>query len=138
MDTLSKARRSENMRRIRSDGTAAEMCVRRLVHSMGFRYRLHCSELPGKPDLVFPRHAKIIEVRGCFWHQHPGCIDSHFPKSRQEYWIPKLERNKARDKKNARLLRAQGWGLLTVWACWTEGKKAENLAHRVRRFLETP
>ena len=124
------------MRRIRSRDTAPEMVVRRLVHGMGFRYRLHCAELPGKPDLVFPRLGKIIEVRGCFWHQHRGCVDSHVPKSRPEYWKPKLLRNAARDLRNARALRRAGWRLLTVWACQTEGRKATGLAVRLRGFLE--
>ena len=126
------------MRRIRSRDTAPEMVVRRLVHGMGFRYRLNCPELPGKPDLVFPRLGKIIEVRGCFWHQHPGCIDSHVPKSRPEYWKPKLKRNTDRDSRNVRALRRAGWRLLTVWACQTLGQKASRLAARLRRFLEKP
>jgi DNA mismatch endonuclease (patch repair protein) len=93
------------------------MAVRRLVHSMGFRYRLHVSTLPGKPDLVFPRLKKIIEVRGCFWHQHKGCIDSHIPKSRVEYWGPKLARNQERDRENKETWRKMGWKLLTIWEC---------------------
>src|ERR1035441_1852356 len=96
------------MRRIRSRDTSPEMAVRRLVHSMGFRFRLHISELPGKPDLVFPRLSRIIEVRGCFWHQHPGCSDSHIPKSRISYWKPKLRRNQERDEENLRKLRKLG------------------------------
>ncbi len=105
------------MRNIRSKHTSPEMTVRRLVHGMGFRYRLHVSTLPGKPDLVFPRLKKIIEVRGCFWHQHKGCIDSHIPKSRTEYWRPKLARNKERDRNNERELRRRGWDVLTLWEC---------------------
>ena len=139
MDTISPQRRSENMRMIKSRDTSPEMTVRRLVHSMGFRYRLHHAGLPGKPDLVFPRLGSVIDVRGCFWHQHRGCIDSHIPRSRSDYWKPKLLGNKRRDSKNAKLLRAAGWRLLIVWACQTEGtKRIELLASRLRKFLEAP
>lgn len=122
------------MRRIRSNDTSAEMIVRRLVHGMGFRYRLHVPTLPGKPDLVFPRLKKIIEVRGCFWHQHGKCIDSHVPKSRLEYWRPKLERNVLRDEENQRTLRQLGWKTLVVWECETGNPK---LVTRLKRFLTT-
>lgn len=117
MDKLSAIRRSENMRKIRAKGTSPEMIVRKLVHGMGFRYRLHVATLPGKPDLVFSSRRKIIEVRGCFWHQHRGCIDSHIPKSRIDYWRPKLTRNRRRDKTNERNLKVLGWQVLTLWEC---------------------
>jgi len=109
------------------------MAVRRLVYGMGFRYRLHVSKLPGKPDLVFTRLKKIIEVRGCFWHQHGACIDSHIPKSRLEYWRPKLRRNRQRDKDNEKLLRAGGWDVLTLWECEIGNAKA--IGARLKRFL---
>ena len=111
-----------------------EMVVRRIVHAMGYRYRLHSPKLPGRPDLVFPSLKKIIEVRGCFWHQHPGCIDSHIPKSRVQYWKPKLERNQQRDKENGRCLRKLGWRVHVVWEC--ETKSTEILSRRLARFLE--
>ncbi len=126
------------MRRIVSQGTAPELAVRRLIHAMGYRFRLHRKDLPGKPDLVFAGPRKIVEVRGCFWHGHPGCIDSHIPKTRRSYWEPKLARNKERDRRNARLLRAAGWRLLVVWACQTDGRKKERTVERLRRFLEKP
>jgi DNA mismatch endonuclease, patch repair protein len=138
MDTASQRKRSENMRRIRSRDTSPELIVRSLVHRMGYRYRLHHPGLPGKPDLVFPRLGKIIEVRGCFWHRHPGCIDSHIPRSNQEYWKPKLAGNVWRDAKNVKLLRAAGWRLLIVWACETEGRRSGALSKRLVRFLEKP
>lgn len=122
------------MRQIRSRDTLPEMAVRRLVHGMGFRFRLHVPSLPGRPDLVFPRLGCIIQVQGCFWHQHPGCIDSHLPKSRQEYWVPKLERNQARDKDNIRQLRRLGWRVMTVWEC--ETTKPDRLSKRLLRFLQ--
>lgn len=133
MDKLTPERRSVNMSRIRSRDTSPELTVRRMVHSIGFRFRLHVPTLPGKPDLVFPRLNKIIEVRGCFWHQHKGCIDSHIPKSRVEYWRPKLTRNKRRDKETEKRLRAAGWDVLTLWEC--ELKNAAQLRKRLAGFL---
>jgi DNA mismatch endonuclease, patch repair protein len=134
VDTISAERRSENMRRIKSKGMKPEMAVRRLVHGMGYRYRLHVAELPGKPDLVFPSRWRIIEVRGCFWHQHPGCIDGRIPKSRTKYWVPKLRRNEDRDKENCRKLRVLGWNVLVIWECAVGDP--ERLRARLRRFLE--
>jgi DNA mismatch endonuclease, patch repair protein len=124
------------MRKIRAKNTSPEMLVRRLVHGMGFRFRLHAAELPGKPDLVFTRLNKIIEVRGCFWHQHGKCIDSHIPKSRLDYWLPKLKRNQERDKKNVDVLRKSGWRVLVVWEC--EVISGQKLSDRISRFLQSP
>jgi DNA mismatch endonuclease, patch repair protein len=133
LDNLTPERRSANMSRIRSADTLPEMVVRRLVHSMGYRFRLHVPALPGKPDIVLPRLKKIVEVRGCFWHQHPGCIDSHVPKSRLDYWKPKLARNQQRDQQNRRRLHDLGWRMLVIWEC--ETKLAQKLAKRIARFL---
>jgi DNA mismatch endonuclease (patch repair protein) len=109
------------------------MIVRRLIHGMGYRYRLHVADLPGKPDIVLPRLKRIIEVRGCFWHQHPGCIDSHIPKSRLEYWGPKLDRNQRRDKENERKLKKLGWRVCVVWEC--EANAGAKISKRLARFL---
>jgi DNA mismatch endonuclease (patch repair protein) len=132
-DRLTPERRSANMSRIRSRDTSPELIVRKMVHALGFRFRLHVAELPGKPDLVFPRLKKVIEVRGCFWHQHKGCIDSHIPRSRVEYWRPKLKMNRRRDQKNERRLRAAGWDVLTLWEC--ELEQTMKLQQRLRAFL---
>lgn len=121
------------MRSIRAKDTSPEMIVRRLVHSMGYRYRLHVAKLPGKPDLVFSRLKKIIEVRGCFWHQHKGCIDSHIPKSRIRYWRPKLKKNIERDRVNEARLYAEGWEVFTLWEC--ELKDPARVKKRVTGFL---
>jgi len=137
VDTISIKQRSENMRRIKSKGTKPELVVRRLVHSMGFRFRLHAAELPGKPDLVFPGLKKLIEVKGCFWHQHKGCIDSRIPKSRAEYWRPKLRKNVRRDKKNASFLRKLGWRQLMLWECEVMVPNPRGLKAKVERFLGT-
>lgn len=133
-DKISKARRSANMRNIRAKNTAPELSVRRLVYGLGFRYRLHSAQLPGKPDIVLSRLKKIVEVRGCFWHQHKGCIDSHMPKSRRDYWIPKLARNVRRDKTNEQRLRKNGWDVLTIWEC--ELRDTDRLRARIIAFLD--
>lgn len=135
MDTLTPQERSERMSRVRSQDTKPEMIVRRLVHSMGFRYRLHRKDLPGKPDLVFPRLQKAIFVHGCFWHLHPdsGCPFARLPKSRLDFWLPKLEANRARDIKTVETLSKTGWSVLTVWECQLKDKT--ELQKRIRGFL---
>src|SRR5579863_5623443 len=124
------------MRQIRSKGTKPEVRVRQLVHQMGFRFRLHSARLPGKPDLVFAKLKCIIDVRGCFWHQHKNCIDAHVPKSGTAYWRPKLRSNVARDERNLRELRALGWRVLTVWECETAESKHLRLRQKLARFLK--
>ena len=134
MDKLSPERRSENMRRIRSSNTKPELAVRRLVHRMGFRFRLH-SKLPGRPDLVFPSKKRVVFINGCFWHQHceKRCQDARVPKSNLSFWIPKLQRNKARDIVNRRKLSRLGWKTLVVWDC--QLRNEEKLANRLVKFL---
>ena len=124
---------TERMRRIRKTDSKPEMLVRRLVHSMGYRYRLHQSKLPGNPDIVLARHRKVIFVHGCFWHRH-DCRDGRkLPTSKPEYWGPKLEGNRRRDEGNIVRLRAQGWRVLVVWECGT--KDTKRLASKVAKFL---
>jgi len=110
--------------------------VRLLVHAMGFRYRLHVGSLPGSPDLVFPRLRKAIFVSGCFWHMH-GCGRCRILTARRGYWLVKLERNAARDKRVQRALRRAGWGVLVVWECQTAAGSRERLRRRIGRFLNT-
>lgn len=135
MDKISPAQRSDNMRAIRSTGSKPEMTVRRLVHGMGYRYRLHAKQLPGKPDLVFAIRRKVIFVHGCFWHQHPkaGCRDARPPKSNLDYWRPKLVRNKQRDRLALVQLRKSGWQALIIWGC--ETKDESRLKRRLKAFL---
>jgi DNA mismatch endonuclease (patch repair protein) len=102
MDTLSPQEHSERMARVRAKDTGPELVVRRIVHGLGFRYRLHADGLPGKPDLVFPRLRRLIFVHGCFWHRHSACALSRLPKSRLEFWGPKLEGNQRRDSQGLR------------------------------------
>ena len=134
MDRVSEPVRSANMRRIGSKGTKPELAVRRLVHGMGFRYRLHRHDLPGRPDLVFPGRRKVIFVHGCFWHQHPGCTRAHRPRSNVDYWDPKLRRNQERDARHRQSLAGLGWDVLVVWEC--EVGMANDLTDRLFAFLE--
>jgi DNA mismatch endonuclease (patch repair protein) len=124
--------RSANMRAIRSTGMKPELTVRRLVHHLGYRYRLHRKDLPGTPDLVFVSRRKVIFVHGCFWHSH-GCKFSHVPKSNLDYWIPKLERNRKRDVKSTKELAAMKWSPLVIWECEMRDETA--LIKRLKRFL---
>lgn len=136
MDKITAARRSDNMRAIRSKDMKPEKAVRSMAHAMGYRFRLHRKDLPGKPDLVFPGRRAVIFVHGCFWHQHPApdCKDARPPKSNLDYWGPKLERNKARDARNKDDLEAKGWRVLVLWECQT---KDEAVAKQlIRAFLD--
>lgn len=134
-DTVTPERRSEIMSRIRSRGMKPEMRVRRVTHGMGYRYRLHGTDLPGTPDLVFRARRKVIFVHGCFWHQHadPSCKLVRRPKSNRDYWLPKLERNVQRDAENERRIADLGWKVLVLWECEVS---AEETAGRIQRFLE--
>src|SRR5205085_7936963 len=97
--------------------TKPELRVRSIAHRLGYRFRLHRRDLPGTPDLVFPRLRRVVFVHGCFWHRHPGCALARLPKSRQEFWIPKLEGNRQRDLKKVAALRKAGWKSIVVWEC---------------------
>ena len=134
-DNRSPESRSALMSRIGGKDTAPEMVVRRLVHALGYRFRLHRRDLPGTPDIVFPSRRKVIFVNGCFWHAH-GCRIGRPPKSRPEFWIPKLERNRSKDARNRRSLRASGWGVFTVWQCQTRFR--DRLEARIVSFLGPP
>ena len=136
MDVVSAAKRSEIMRRVKCESTGPEMAVRRLIHSLGFRYRLHRRDLPGCPDLVFPRLNKIIFVHGCFWHQH-RCPRAARPESRCEYWNKKLDGNLRRDRRNKVRLNNSGWSILVIWECQIKQSMLPKLTRRILRFLQT-
>lgn len=133
-DNRSPESRSALMSRIHGKDTAPEFTVRRLLHSLGYRFRLHRRDLPGTPDIVFPSRRKVIFVNGCFWHAH-GCRIGRPPKSRPEFWLPKLDRNRHKDSKDRRDLRKLGWEVLTVWQCQT--KSQNRLQIRLCTFLGT-
>lgn len=132
-DMFTPKRRSEIMANIRSADTIPEVELRRLVHALGYRFRLHRSDLPGKPDVVLPRHQAAIMMHGCFWHGHK-CKDGRRPGSNTEYWNKKLDRNLQRDKRNLGALRRLGWRCLIVWECQLKNK--DRLGERITRFLE--
>jgi DNA mismatch endonuclease (patch repair protein) len=127
---------SERMRRIRKADTKPEMVVRRIAHSLGFRYRLHRRDLPGTPDLVFPTLRKIIFVHGCFWHQHECRLGAKQPSANPNYWLPKLARNAERDRQNRTSLVALGWDVLVIWECETRSPAC--LPALIERFLRPP
>ena len=108
--------RSAQMSRIRSTNTKPEMLVRNMLHRLGFRYRLHVPNLPGRPDIVLPKYGLVIQVKGCFWHGH-SCSNGRTPKYNVEYWVPKLKRNRERDRSNEQKLRRLGWSVHTIWEC---------------------
>jgi DNA mismatch endonuclease (patch repair protein) len=122
MDIWSKRKRSEVMSHIRSQNTKPEIVLRSALHTKGFRFRVHRRDLPGRPDIVFPRHRTIVFVHGCFWHLHKGCRDGTIPKARHSYWKRKLTKNVKRDILHKIRLRKEGWRVVTVWECEIEKK----------------
>lgn len=134
MDIWSKEKRSEVMSRILSKDTKPEKKVRSMLHSMGYRFRIHVKSLPGKPDIVLRKYNTIIFVHGCFWHLHRGCREGRIPNTRTEYWSDKLIGNKKRDEKNIRKLRRFGWKVMVVWECQIE-KKPELVIERIVKFI---
>lgn len=116
-DRITKDRRSWNMSRIRSKNTKPELLVRSLLHRMGYRFRLHRKDLPGKPDIVLPKYKTVIFVNGCFWHRHKGCKRCTTPSSNEKYWQTKFERNVKKDRINQSELKKLGWKILIIWEC---------------------
>ncbi|MGF7054775.1 DNA mismatch endonuclease (patch repair protein) [Bosea sp. OAE752] len=134
MDIVSPARRSEIMGRISSTGTKPELTVRKIAHSMGFRFRLHRQDLPGKPDLVFPGRKLALFVHGCFWHRHEGCRFAYSPKSNIAFWQTKFNNNIVRDARAERELERLGWRVAVIWEC--ETKDFDGLRLKLRDILE--
>lgn len=132
-DVFSKEKRSWIMSRVKGRDTKPEIIVRSLVHRMGFRFRIHRKDLPGNPDIVLPRHSKVIFVHGCFWHGHKGCSRSKRPTTNTTFWNEKLDKNITRDKRFRKQLRSKGWKVLVVWEC--ETRKPEKLLKKLERFL---
>jgi DNA mismatch endonuclease (patch repair protein) len=132
-DRFSKARRSALMSRIKGRDTVPEMVVRKLVHRLGYRFHLHSRDLPGRPDIVLPRHRKVILVHGCFWHGHKGCRRSKRPSTNRAFWNRKINGNILRDWRTVEGLKRAGWDFMVVWQCQT--KDAKMLCRRVKKFL---
>jgi DNA mismatch endonuclease (patch repair protein) len=133
MKSISAETRSKMMRSVRSKDTKPEMLIRTYLHRLGFRYRLHSKKLPGSPDLVFKSKKKVIFVHGCFWHQHMDCRHGHAPKSRLDYWLPKLRHNIDRDRNAVEELDRMGWSSLIIWEC--ELDNLREIGERAVEFL---
>lgn len=139
MDTISKKKRSWNMSRIRSRDTKPEIAVRRLLHEIGIRFRLHVRKLPGHPDIVLSRRRTVVFVHGCFWHRHQGCKYAYFPKSRKIFWNNKFNANLKRDRLQEAELKRQGWRVIVVWECQLRkpDKVRTRLENACRKRLST-
>jgi len=133
MDILTVEQRSNRMRRVRQRGTKPELAVRRALHAMGFRFRLHRRDLPGRPDIVMPGRRVVIFVHGCFWHRHLGCSRTTTPKTRTDYWLPKFAENESRDARAIAKLWTAGWRVHVVWEC--EVLRPEALRRSLLEFL---
>jgi DNA mismatch endonuclease (patch repair protein) len=132
-DRISEARRSWNMSRIRGKDTKPEIAVRSMLHRLGYRFRLHRNDLPGRPDIVLPSRKSVILVHGCYWHRHPGCRYAYSPKSRVDFWEKKFSENIARDRRNMDELQSIGWRALVVWEC--ELREPDELKKRLKDEL---
>lgn len=132
VDVVDKTTRSRMMSGIRGKNTSPEMIVRRFLHAKGLRYRLHVKDMPGKPDLVFPRHEAVLFVHGCFWHRHSGCKYSTTPGSNQDFWLKKFDDNVRRDADAIRKLRKAGWRVFVIWECQTTEKLLEALFKKIK------
>ena len=136
MDVLTREERHRCMSAICGQDTAPEMRLRKALHALGYRYRLHPASLPGKPDLVFPGRRKLIFVNGCFWHRHNCKSGRSAPSTRKSFWSAKLQKNAQRDRKNVRILRKLGWGVLVVWECQLGPCRIRRMLNRVIAFLK--
>jgi DNA mismatch endonuclease, patch repair protein len=135
VDIISAERRSALMRRVRQRDTDPELVVRRVAHALGYRFRLHRRDLPGTPDIVFPKYRVALFVHGCFWHRHNGCVRATTPKTRRDYWLPKFEANVERDRRKAMALTEAGWRVAVLWECETLDKRA--LEYRIARLFHS-
>ena len=133
VDRLSREHRSWNMSRIRGKDTGPEKQVRSALHRAGYRFRLHRSDLPGRPDIVLPKYRTVVFVHGCFWHRHRGCRFAYTPKSRVNFWNRKLQSNVERDQRNMQALRRLGWRVVTVWEC--EAARTDRWLNRMPECL---
>lgn len=142
MDNLNSDQSHKNMSHIRSKDTSPEIAIRKTLHKAGFRYRICDKRYPGKPDLVFPRYYAVIFINGCFWHAHEGCKYFVFPKSNQEFWKKKFDRNKVRDQENLKHYQEQCWRVCFIWECSIRGKnskkKIEKVKNQIIEWLEEP
>lgn len=134
-DVHTKQQRSYNMSRIKAKDTKPELLVRRFLHAHGFRYRLHDKKLPGKPDIVLPKYKTVVFVHGCFWHGHTNCKYFKIPRTRTEWWTEKINRNKFNDRKAQRLLKKEGFQVITVWDCQLKAKSINSTFSKIISYL---
>ena len=134
MDMFSDKKRSKIMQNIKSKNTKPELVIRKLLHSKGYRYKIHDKKLPGKPDIVMPKLKVVVNVHGCYWHYH-GCNKSNIPKTQTRYWLNKLENNKKRDFQNKRKLIKLGWKVIDVWECTLKKKNLDKTLNRLERMI---
>lgn len=135
VDKFSKHKRSEIMSHIKSKNTKPEITVRKIIYSLGYRYRLHRKDLPGKPDLAFIKKKKVIFINGCFWHGHSGCKKSALPDTNYEFWNDKIKKNVNRDTLNYQRLKDMGWKYLVIWQCEIKNDNLENIKSNIIHFL---
>lgn len=135
VDKFSKHKRSEIMSHIKSKNTKPEITVRKIIYSLGYRYRLHRKDLPGKPDLAFIKKKKVIFINGCFWHGHSGCKKSALPDTNYEFWNKKIKNNVNRDTLNYKRLKDMGWKYLVIWQCEIKNDNLENIKSNIIHFL---
>lgn len=135
-DIFPPEKRSEIMRKIKPTGSKQEVFIRKLVHSMGYRYRLHKKDLPGNPDLVFTKYKKVIFVHGCFWHGHEGCKRSALPTANADFWKKKLTGNAERDKSNYKRLELLGWKYMIIWQCEIKESQRKKISESISNFLK--
>lgn len=135
-DIYSEQQRSDLMKKIGSKNTKPEIIIRKIVHSAGYRFRLHRKDLPGTPDLVFPKFKKVIFINGCFWHGHQGCKKSSLPTTKKELWEEKIKKNIERDSKNIADLKKRGWETLIIWECEIKKKNYNMLTINISNFLK--
>ena len=133
MDTFHPQKRRDIMRRVRSKDTIPEKVIRALLHKEGFRFRIHRTDLPGKPDIILPKYKTVIFVHGCFWHRHENCKRASTPSSRLEYWLPKFQKTIIRDIQNIIKLEERGWKVIVIWEC--EIKDIINIREKLRQTL---
>lgn len=134
-DVHTKKQRSYNMSRIKGKDTKPEMLVRKFLHANGFRYKLHDKKMPGKPDIVLTKYKTVIFVHGCFWHGHEGCKYFKIPQTRTEWWTDKINTNKANDAKAIKVLKKDGWKIITVWECKLKPAKIEKILQKILSSL---
>jgi DNA mismatch endonuclease, patch repair protein len=136
MDIWTKEKRSKVMSRIRGKNTKPEMILRKALFKLGYRYRIHKKDLPGKPDIVFTKNKTVIFVHGCFWHFHKDCPEGRIPSTNSTFWKEKLEKNIAKDEKNYEVLRETGWNVIAIWECVVE-KKLQDVLSSIEKQIKT-